>query len=59
MAKKYVTTRPSQTKSSRNRYLEEMKRTEEDIQTHDVDQWKKAIEKRKRKELKRMMLASR
>lgn len=59
MGRKYTTVRNSQIRSSHKRYEEEMKRTEEDIQTHDVDQWKNAIEKRNRKEHKRMMLASR
>lgn len=49
MGRKFKTVRNSQIRSSHKRYEEEMKRTEEDIQTHDVEQWKKAIEKRNRK----------
>ena len=49
MGRKFKTSRNSQIQSSNKRYGEEMKRTEEDIQTHDVEQWKKAIEKRNRK----------
>ena len=54
MGKKYVTTRPSQAKSSRKRYLEEVKRTEEDIQPSDIEQWKIAEAKRNRKNAKRL-----
>lgn len=46
--------RLSQIKSSRKRYLEEMKRTEEDIQPSDIEQWQKAEEKRQRKNSKRL-----
>ena len=49
MGRKFKTVHNSQIRSSHKRYEEEMKRTEEDIQTHDVEQWKKAIEKRNRK----------
>ena len=54
MGAKYNTVRNSQIRSSEKRYEEKMKRTEEDIQTHDVDQWKKAEEKRQRKNIKRL-----
>lgn len=54
MGSKYTTVRNSQIRSSYKRYEEKMKRTEEDIQTHDVDQWKKAEEKRQRKNIKRL-----
>lgn len=46
--------RPSQIKSSLKRLDEEMKKTEEDIQPSDIEQWKKAIEKRERKNIKRL-----
>ena len=49
MGRKFKTVHNSQIRSSHKRYEEEMNRTEEDIQTHDVEQWKKAIEKRNRK----------
>ena len=49
MGRKFKTVHNSQIRSSHKRYEEEMKQTEEDIQTHDVEQWKKAIEKRNRK----------
>ena len=49
MGRKFKTVRNSQIRSSTKRLDEEMKRTEEDIQTHDVEQLKKAIEKRNRK----------
>lgn len=54
MGMKFKTVRNSQIRSSIKRLDEEIKRTEEDIQTHDVDQWKKAIEKRNRKNGKRL-----
>ena len=56
MGRKFKTVRNSQIRSSHKRYEEEMKRTEEDIQTHDVDQWKKAIVKRNKKNNKRILL---
>ena len=49
MGRKFKTVHNSQIRSSHKRYEEEMKQAEEDIQTHDVEQWKKAIEKRNRK----------
>ena len=49
MGRKFKTVHNSQIRSSHKRYEEEMKQTEEDIQTHDVEQWKKAIEKHNRK----------
>lgn len=58
MGSKYKTVRNSQIRSSTKRLDEEMKRTEEDIQTHDVDQWKKAIEKRNKKNNKRLLLVN-
>ena len=54
MSRNFKTIRNSQIRSSIKRLDEEMKRTEEDIQTHDVDQWKKAEEKRQRKNIKRL-----
>ena len=54
MGRKFKTVRNSQIRSSHKRYEEEMKRTEEDIQTHDVDQWKDAIAERERKNIKRL-----
>ena len=56
MGSKYKTVRNSQIRSSTKRLDEEMKRTEEDIQTHDVEQWKKAIVKRNNKNNKRLLL---
>lgn len=54
MGAKYNTVRNSQIRSSEKRYNDEMKRTEENIQPSDVEQWKKAIEKRQRKNNKRL-----
>ncbi len=54
MSRKYVTARRSQIVSSRKRMHEEMKRTEEDIQPIDVEQWKAAEAKRERKNAKRL-----
>ena len=56
MGRKFKIVRNSQIRSSTKRLDEEMKRTEEDIQTHDVGQWKKAIEKRNKKNNKRLLL---
>ncbi len=52
--RKYVTARRSQIVSSRKRMLEEMKRTEEDIQPIDIEFWKAAEAKRERKNAKRL-----
>ena len=41
-------------KASSKRYLEEMKKTEEDIQPSDIEQWQAAEAKRKRKNAKRL-----
>ena len=54
MARKYVTARRSQVVSSHKRMHEEMKRTEEDIQPNDIEQWKAAEAKRERKNAKRL-----
>jgi hypothetical protein len=54
VSRKYVTARRSQIVSSRKRMHEEMKRTEEDIQPIDVEQWKAAEAKRERKNAKRL-----
>lgn len=54
MGSKYNTVRNSQIRSSYKRYENEMKRTEEDIQPSDIEQWKKAVEKRNRKSGKRL-----
>lgn len=52
--RKYVTARRSQIVSSRKSMLEEIKRTEEDIQPIDIEQWKAAEAKRERKNAKRL-----
>ena len=54
MGRKYATARRSQIISSRKRMSEEMKRTEEDVQPIDVEQWKAAEAKRDRKNAKRL-----
>jgi cytochrome c556 len=58
MARKYVPARRSQIMSSRTRYLNEMKKTEEDIQPIDIEMWKSAEAKRERKNVKRLANAT-